>query len=224
MFIKHSIMKRIFLQLCIAGLLFSCAKDVKKGTKISVSGFLVDTVKNKNLSFAKIYLVGCKNNFSGSTFCYDYLDSALTDINGNFSISYRTEGKSIDYVLEVKNDNNFGDNLFQQFHFTNNSSNIRLKCQELNFLKLNLKVDFNHYDTFYIYPSHGFSKRLIGLNFDTTVLLKVLPNNKNIIMYQIMSIGNDSGAIYRRLRDTLNVGLSDTTVTSKRILVHIKCR
>ncbi|MBA3675237.1 MAG: hypothetical protein H0W75_09855 [Chitinophagaceae bacterium] len=211
-------MKRIFLTLSIAGLLFSCAKDIKKGTQISVSGFLVDTVKNKNLPFAKVYLVGCINNFSGSTFCYDYLDSTTTDINGNFSINYRAEGKSVNYVLEVANDNNYGDNLFQQFPFANNSSNVRLKSQELNFLKLNLKVDFNRYDTFYIYPSHGVSKRLIGRSIDTTVLLKVLPNDKNIITYQIMAIRNDSGAIYRRLRDTLNVGLADTTNTSKRIL------
>ena len=189
MLIKHSTMKRIFLILSIVGLLFACAKDVKKGTQILVSGFLVDTVKSKNLAFAKVYLVGCKNNFSGSTFCYDYLDSATTDLNGNFSINYRAEGNSVSYVLEVAKDNNYGNNIFQQFSFANSSVNVRLKSQELNFLKLNLKVDFNRYDTFYIFSSNGFSKRLIGRSIDTTVLLKVLPNNRNILTYQIMSIG-----------------------------------
>lgn len=219
MLITHFTMKRIFLTLFISVLLFSCAKDVKKGTRISVSGFLVDTVKNKNIAFAKIYLVGGKVAFSnGMTYYYNYVDSTKSDINGKFSINYRAEGNSVGYVLEVASDNNFSSGEYEQFTFTNNETNVRLKTQELNFLRLNLKVDFNRYDTFYIYPSHGFSRRLIGRSIDTTVLLKVLPNNRNIITYQIMSIGNDSGAIYRRLRDTLNIGLTDTTITTKRIL------
>lgn len=209
-------MNKLFLSLFIAVLFFSCVKEIKKGIQISVSGFLVDTVKNKNLGFAKIYLVGCKHSLY-VTSCYVNLDSATTDINGNFSINYRAEGNSTGYVLEVAKDNNFSDNLYQQYHFDNNSSNVRLKSQELNFLKLNLKVDFNGYDTLYVMPSHGFSKTLIGRSIDTTVLLKVLPNYENIITYRILSLGNDSGAIQRRVRDTLSIGLIDTTITSRRI-------
>ena len=218
MLIKHSTMKRIFLTLFISCLLFSCAKDIKKGTQISVSGFLVDTVKNKNLAFAKIYLVGGKvRGSNGVTYYYNYVDSTTSDINGNFSINYRAEGNSVGYVLEVASDDKFSSGDYQQFAFANNETNVRLKSQELNFLKLNLKVDFNRYDTFYVYPSHGFSKRLIGRSVDTIVLLKVLPNNANTITYRIMSIGNDSGAIYRKIIDTLNIGLTDTTNISKRI-------
>ena len=94
---------------------------------------------------------------------------------------------------------------------------VRLKSQELNFLRLNLKVDFNRYDTFYIYPYRGTYKRLIGRTLDTTVILKVLPQNKNIITFETMSLGNDSGAIFRRVKDTLNIGLVDTSIYSKRI-------
>ncbi len=207
--------KNIFT-LVILSLLISCVKDIKKGTHIVVSGFLTDTVKNKNLSFAKVYLVGCKNGFYRRS-CLDYLDSAITDANGNFSIYYRAEGKSVEYVLEVAEDNNYSDNLFKQFPFVNNSVGVRLKSQELNFLQLKLKVDYNRYDTLYIYPAHGTGKRLIGRSLDTTLTLKVLPLNQNIIAYRIFSVGNDSGAIFRMLIDTLNIGSADTTTYSKRM-------
>ncbi|MGB3007347.1 MAG: hypothetical protein WBC06_12605 [Chitinophagaceae bacterium] len=210
-------MKNIILTFFIATFLLSCAKDIKKGTQINVSGFVIDTVKNKNLPFAKVYLVGCKNNFSGSTFCYDFLDSSTTDINGNFTINYRAEGNSVRYVLEVANDNNYGNNLYQQLYFNNNSTNVRLKSQELNFLKLNLKVDFNLYDTVYLFPSHGLSKRLVGRSLDTTIYLKVIPNNKNTLQYCITALGRDTSVIIRRATDTLNIGLADTTNYSKRI-------
>jgi hypothetical protein len=211
-------MKTIHLTILVAVLLSSCAKDIKKGTRIFASGFVIDTVKNKNLAFAKVYLVGGKvRGSNGVTYYYNYVDSTLTDVNGNFSIDYKAERNSVDYVLEVASDDKFGSNEYQQFQFENNETNVRLKSQELNFLKLNLKVDFNRYDTFYIYPSHGFTKRLIGRSIDTAVLLKVLPNNANTITYRIMSIGNDSGAIYRKITDTLNIGLTDTTNISKRI-------
>jgi hypothetical protein len=211
-------MKKIYLTLFVAVLLFSCAKDIKKGTRISARGFVIDTVKNKNLAFAKIYLVGGKVRASnGVTYYYNHVDSTLSDINGNFSFDYRAEGNSVDYVLEVASDDKYSSNQYQQIPFVNNETNVRLKSQELNFLKLNLKVDFNRYDTFYVYPSHGFYKRLIGRSIDTTILLKVLPNNTNSITYRVMSIGNDSGAIYRRLIDTLNIGLTDTTNHTRRI-------
>ena len=218
MLIKHSTMKKIFSTLFVTLLLFSCAKDIKKGTRITARGFVIDTVKNKNLAFAKVYLVGGKvRGSNGVTYYYNYVDSAVSDINGNFTIDYKAEGNSVDYVLEVASDEKFSNADYQQFPFANNETNVRLKSQELNFLKLNLKVDFNRYDTFYVYPSYGYSRRLIGRSIDTTILLKVLPNNTNTITYRIMSIGNDSGAIYRRLIDTLNIGLTDTTNHSKRI-------
>jgi hypothetical protein len=211
-------MKPFFLTLFISGLLLSCVKDIKKGTLISVSGFLVDTVKNKNLAFAKIYLVGGKVRASnGVIYYYDYVDSTTSDNNGKFSIKYKAEGNNVGYVLEVASDDNFSSSEYQQFTFANNETNVRLKSQELNFLKLNVRVDFNRYDTFYIYPYRGTYKRLIGRSLDTTIMLKVLPQSTNIITFGIMSLGNDSGAIFRRLRDTLSIGLSDTTTYSKRI-------
>ena len=125
-------MKRIFLTLFILDLLFSCAKDVKKGTRISVSGFLVDTVKNKNLAFAKIYLVGGKvRGSNGATYYYNYVDSIKSDINGKFSFDYRAEGNSIGYVLEVASDDNFSSGKYEQFTFINNETNVRPKFRSL---------------------------------------------------------------------------------------------
>jgi hypothetical protein len=211
-------MTKVILIIIFSFIFISCAKDIKKGTPITVSGFVLDTVKNKALPFVKIYLVGGKvRGSNGMTYYYNYVDSTNSDMNGNFSIDYKAEGSSVDYVLEVANDNNYGTNTYQQFYFSNNSKNVRLKTQELNFLKLNLKIEHNPYDTFYIYPSQGTYKRLLGGTIDTTVLIKVLPNNSNLISYRIMSVGNDSGAVYRKIVDTVFCDIRDTTNLSKTI-------
>ena len=81
-----------------------------------------------------------------------------------------------------------------------------------------MKVDYNGYDTFYIYPSQGFSKQLIGSNIDTTLILKILPNNTNVITYRILYRGTDTAIMFRRLSDTFNIGMADTTNISKRII------
>jgi hypothetical protein len=217
-FAKPLIMRYSLLFLvCI--LFLSCVKDVKRGTKVNVSGYVIDTVKNKRLSAAKVYLVGCKHNFSnGSINCTQRLDSAMTDINGDFTINYSAEGNSVEYVLEVAKDNKYSYEGYEQFPFSAGAANIKLKSQELNFLRLALKVNTNPYDTLFLYPSHGFGARIISRTIDTSIILKVLPNNRNILTYQIIAIGRDSGAVYRRLRDTFNIGLVDTTFAAKTIL------
>ena len=53
-------MRNLILLFCLVCLFFSCVKDIKKGKSIKVSGIVVDTVKNKVLPSAKIYLVGGK--------------------------------------------------------------------------------------------------------------------------------------------------------------------
>lgn len=209
-------MKKILLIFSILTLIISCAKQVKKGKRIVANGYVVDTLKNKRLPFAKVYLVGCHREFSGRKYCTDYVDSATTDANGNFSITYRAEGNSAGYVLEVKFDNNYGDYSLREFPFVNEEV-TRITAHELNFLRLNLKVGFNRYDTLYIDPRYGDSKQLIGRSIDTTILLKVLPNIENLIAYQIAAKGFDSGFISRRMIDTVRVGFADTTVTSKTI-------
>lgn len=217
-FAKLLTMRHLLLFLVFI-LFLSCVKDVKRGTKVNVSGYVIDTVKNKRLPAANVYLVGCKHNFSnGSIYCSQRLDSATTDLNGNFTINYYAEGKSVDYVLEVAKDNKYSYEGYEQTPFSLGATNIKLKAQELNFLRLALKVNTNPYDTLFLYPSHGFGARIISRTIDTSIVLKVLTNNRNILTYQIIAIGRDSGAVYRRLRDTFNIGLVDTTFAAKTIL------
>lgn len=202
----------LFLFLCNA-----CIKDLKRGDRINVSGSVIDTVKNKKLPNVKVYLVGCVNSIPYGIFCYNKDDSTVTDGDGNFSLTYSSNIKRRGYVLEISKDNNYSYNLHREYNFPNNGKDVILYTQELNLLRLNIKIDFNPYDTFYVIPEHGDYKQLIGRSIDTTILIKVLPNNTNMITYQIMSINKDSGAIYRRLRDTLQIGLTDITNYSKRI-------
>ena len=211
-------MTKVILIIAAIFLFSSCAKNIDKGTPIRVSGFVVDTVKNKRLSNAKIYLVGGHvRGSNGVTYFYTYVDSTLSDGNGNFSFNYKADGKSVDYVLEVASDNNHSPAQYEQYHFAYNSTDVRLIAQELNFLKLNLKVDYNRYDTFYVYSNYAYQTQLLGRSIDATVYLKVLPNNENVVTYQILYRGSDTSILFRTLRDTMNVGLTDTTTITKRI-------
>ncbi len=71
----------VFLMLV---LLTACRKDVAKGQIIQANGFVIDSVKNKRLSDVTIYLYGAHSNFYGVYYDFGPLDSAISDIDGNF--------------------------------------------------------------------------------------------------------------------------------------------
>ncbi|MEJ0081504.1 MAG: hypothetical protein WDM78_11310 [Puia sp.] len=86
----------------MSGLTFiSCHKDVAAGTLIQADGFVIDSVKNKRLSNATIYLYGAHQTFYGIYYDIGPIDSTVSDNNGNFSLKYTATGNSIDYALAV---------------------------------------------------------------------------------------------------------------------------
>jgi len=100
-FMKHSITITCFVFLTILTTLTSCRKEVPLGTSILASGIVFDSVKNKVLANAKLYLFGAHSTFYGIYYSQGPLDSTVSDSDGKFSISFTADGNSIDYGLQL---------------------------------------------------------------------------------------------------------------------------
>lgn len=220
-----------FLTLCTIA---SCRKSVPKGQLIQASGFVIDSVKNKKLPNATIYLYGAHSTFYGITYGDGPLDSTISDANGNFSISYTAVGNSVDYSLAIgktvyggyTSQENYVIDAYHpefRFNFLQQINNVSLKARELNYARVNLKVLSNPYDTLFfdvstIYGELRLRYRLTGRTIDTSILTRYLPNSQNNFWYQILATQLlDSGGYIRRKIDTLNTNLIDTIVISKTI-------
>jgi hypothetical protein len=109
-----------------------------------------------------------------------------------------------------------------RFNFSLNVANAVVVARELNYTKLHLKVLANPYDTIKV-RTDAILRQLVlltGQSIDTTILLRHLPGQKNIIEYYTESIRDTVGyipgrSIRRITGDTLVAGMADTVYHSK---------
>lgn len=223
----------IFFSLLTIVAISSCRKPIPAGKNIQANGFVIDSIKNKILPYATVYLFGGNQTFYGISYGGQPLDSAIADINGNFSINYVTKGNSVDYALGISSATYGGyayngsyvvdvAHSMYPFNFSTQINNLAVRARELNYAKISLKVLSNPYDTFYVrvsppYGQFHLSYFLKGQSIDTLITTRVLPNSTNYIFYYATRLTIDSGSVSRRLIDTLNVNLSDTTRIIKNI-------
>lgn len=230
-------MKNGFFLLAVISvfIIYSCRKPIEQGKIITVSGTVVDSIKNKKLSNAKVYLYGARSNFYGIAYIEGPFDSATTDNSGRFSIRYVAEGQSTDYGVTLSrteygpwfiNQSNYVADPYQyiyKLNYKKSVSNAVVRGRELNYLKIHLQVFNNPFDSFYVI-SYYFDPVLIkGQTIDTTLILRHLPNERVIIGYYTQAVrdtaglvalnSNTNGHIYsvrREINDTLFADLSDT--------------
>lgn len=215
--------------------LTACRKNVSEGTLIRSSGYVIDSVKNKRLPNVKIFLFGGQSSFSGVYYTEGPLDSTISDNNGNFSLTYHAEGNSTDYALTInyvdKVDNTSQINYVMdinhplyKFKYSHELNNVAISARELNYARVNLKINANPYDTLYFemytnYREFTLRNRIIGTTVDTSFLTRYLPYATNSSDYKILSRPKRAGdsAVYRNLSDTIPPGANDTIVISKTI-------
>ena len=213
-------------------LLTACRKDVPKGQLIQANGFVIDSVKNKKLSHVTVYLYGAHATFYGIYYDEGPFDSTISDNNGYFSIKYNAEGTSVDYALAIGNvvyggytgQTNYVVDVLHPlypFNYVHQINNVNLSARELNYARINLKVQANPYDTLYFDVSTRYGELYLrniftGASIDTSFLTRYLPDATNIFTYQILSSQLlDSGWFIRRMPDTLPPNMIDTIIISK---------
>lgn len=222
-----------FVLLLVPFIFSSCWKDVPAGRLIQANGFVVDSFINKRLAGVKVYLVGGEPTFYGVYYTGGPYDSAVSDANGNFSIQYTAEGKSVDYALEVgsvvyggfTSQDNFAADVYHAvypFNYKDNLTGVGVRARQLSVFALDLKVQSNPYDTFYLIaltPHGEYSNRYLvtGPSIDTTILTRCLPNSFNSIHYEVSRRFPDSGWVTRFAVDSVPTAPGDTTRFSKTI-------
>ena len=244
-FMKHSITIISLVVLTILATLTSCRKEVPLGTKVTATGIVLDSVKNKVLANAKLYLFGAHQTFYGIGYSEGPLDSTVSDNNGKFSINFNADGKSIDYGLQLgvleyggyvyNNQTNYVIDYTQplfKFNYSTNISNAVVRGRELNFTKIRLKVLVNPFDTFLVRTDVlvRIATLIKGQSIDTTIIVRHLPNQQNVIQYYTESLRDTVGlaalnsnpnvhlySVRRMLADTINAGMSDTLYLNKTI-------
>lgn len=230
MYIKKRIFRYSLIVLSSLTLI-SCHKDVPAGTLIQAYGVVMDTVKNKRLTNATIYLYGAQQNFYGIYYDVGPLDSTVSGNDGNFTLRYTATGNSIDYALMVGNviyggftgQNNYVVDVAHSqypFNFSHQLNNVVVHARELNYIRLNLKVVSNPYDTMRILVSTAYGElslmyRLTGHSIDTSILTRCLPDTANYFFYQVEPAVIQDSFKYRREIDTVMTNLTDTLTISK---------
>lgn len=241
----HTFNHPLILFLICWGLCPSCYKEVESGTRIQASGSVVDPVKNKPLPFATLYLFGAKSTFYGIYYTIGPLDSVKTDAQGNFDLTYQAEGNSIDYGLSLGILNYGGpqypdepyvrdkDEPVFKFNFQKQIKNARVRGRELSFTRLQLQVDNNPLDSFWIKTTYLRSPILLrGKSIDTVLYLRHLPQAENIIRMYVESPRDTLGLAQanrdvpkggnfyyanRTIEEVYLAKLSDTFLLNKRI-------
>lgn len=224
---------------CIAvWLMQSCRKDVPKNQLITANGSVQDYLQNKPLPNTTVYLFGGHDygSFPNQQISYDTtpLDSVITDANGEFTISYRAEGKSDDYALGITKNYmqpNYIENILPfpgksvyPFNYVYSLQNVFIQAAKLHYLNLTLQVTSNPYDTllFTIYnPPSGEEigqYQLFGNSINTVIHTRYLPLSTNVFEYavQTLSLDDSASSFIRLTADTLNLGNADTLSISKK--------
>jgi hypothetical protein len=182
---------------------YSCQKDCLNS--IIIQGIVLDSVKNKNLSNATVVLNGCNNFiFNGGLICSQKLATTTTNSKGEFKIDFSSEREFSAFSVEVQEDENITYSALE--NIVNTNTTLKLFARENSFLKAHIKVNNNPFDT--LISSLKTRHLLKGRTVDTILFYRVVPQSEN---YFIFITWDTKVGGYRRLIDTLQISLKDST-------------
>ena len=192
----------------------SCRKAIPKNVVTTVNGYVIDTIKNKRLPNATVAIYGCKQTTFNISCAYE-IATTKTDSNGDFSITFNSDGKSIEFEAKINYDENY--DYSSKITLTAGRINtVKITAREYNYLKTHLIITNNPFDTL-VNLSANVRHIFYGRTLDTTIMNRVLPNATNLIIY---SAWDRNVGRYRRLIDTLQIGIQDT-INYSRVLPNV---
>lgn len=201
---------RILLTLFLLSFtLCSCLKDIPKGTPITTSGTVIDTVLGQTVQGATVYLVGGFQTPAGTIAYFDALDSALTDAQGHFFISYTATGNFVDYGVMISPANRelntpVGQTIpdtvrfWYPFNFVHSLNGVVLRARLVKGALLSLHIDNNAYDTLLVRVygnphDYHFVDTVFGTKADISLTIPCVPLDTTFVRYEVRtSFLNDS--------------------------------
>ncbi|WP_316785527.1 hypothetical protein [Pedobacter frigiditerrae] len=196
----------------VSSIVLVTCKKVKPGISTSVSGFAIDSAKNKRLANASVVIYGCRiNSMNGTRLCADSLIGIKTDVKGDFDMSFVSDGKYIGYDVEISyNDINYEPKNSVKLN-PGVKNSVILSAIELSNLKLDLKILSNPIGEISVRSSKT-SYFLKGSSNDVVLYFKVYPNVKNDIH---LTVWDPKIGRYRKIIENISIGLLDTTTYQK---------
>lgn len=200
----------LLIMLFLMSTFMFCIKEaIPTNVVTTVNGFVIDSTKNKRLSKANIVIYGCGKTFYG-VYCTDSITTATTNSDGEFSVKFNSDGKSIRFTAELIPDENYNYSSTVDLN-TGTTNNIKIVAREYNFLKTHLNIKNNPFDTL-VCLSGNVRHIFYGRSIDTNVINRVLPNSINYVIY---SAWDRNVGRYRQLIDTLQIDSRDTIIYNR---------
>ncbi|TCC94464.1 hypothetical protein EZ428_06745 [Pedobacter frigiditerrae] len=196
----------------VSSIVLVTCKKVKPGIATSVSGFAIDSAKNKRLANASVVIYGCRiNSMNGSRLCADSVIGAKTDLKGDFNMSFVSDGNYIGYDVEIS----YYDKNYERKNSVKLNPGVKnsviLSAIELSNLKLDLKILSNPIGEISVH-SWKTSYFLKGTSNDVILNFKVYPNVKNDVH---LIVWDPKIGRYRKIIENVSIGLLDTTTYQK---------
>jgi uncharacterized protein YlaI len=201
-------MKRIFflmgLLLCTVYLV-SC-KKVKNGVQTRVTGYVIDTLKNKRLANAPIVIYGCRIAGEAGRSCADSVAASQSNANGEVDFTFTSNGKFIDYEASVQNDLDHYN--LRYFDLNPGKENfIAFKAFETVKISFKLKILATTADNFFI-SSYMRKQQMAATPIDIILECKGIPNQIAVIDFQALYANKQ----LKGFRDIHKIGRNDTTI------------
>lgn len=192
-----------------------CAEEIPAGLATTVRGSVIDSIKKSSLEGVKVAVLGCSYRIMYGPSC-QVIDSVKTDSRGEFEISFVTDGTDDFYLASAQENENF---IFASSDTVEagTANAVALYARELNTLKIEVKIDTNSVGTIRLLTPGGNRAFINQSTRDTIIYGKVIPMQTNWFTFDVLDSTITEISRRRRSRDTLNVGLSDTTFYLKQI-------
>lgn len=197
-----------FTTLALLTLFYSCKKNIDAGINTNVTGIVFDYIKQQPISNIPIYIAEYESGFYGPKF-KGTIDSAISGLDGKYSIKFSTTGKGVEYRIGVRPNDNFYSPGNPVVFYVGKENTVNFSAIQLHILKATLQMIDNPNPPMRVSTLLGLQANVWGTNNDTVVFMKVIPNNINEIQFTITNV--DSPSVYNYQVDTINFsGFQDT--------------
>ena len=210
------------LQIILIVCLFNSCDKIKPNITVTASGYVIDTVKNKNVSGVTIEVLACKAAIRFSAPHYDSITSVITNNKGQYSISFISNDKDNFYKIRIggSNKENYTTAISQYEASLNIGENngIRLQAREFTRLKAHIIIYNNKYDSLQLGGDNFYNNFYNSIDFfqkhsiDTIIIFKVLPMSK-----EKFTFSRPNNMLWSFMLDSINIRMDDTTYYSKTI-------
>jgi hypothetical protein len=203
-----STFKHLLILILLLQTIFSCRKKIEAGIKTRVTGIVFDNISQKAIPNVPIRIIEYERGFYGPL-PKGVIDSTVSGPDGKYAITFSTTGQGVQYGVGFAPNSNYYTIQDAVGLRVGRDTTVNFWAIELHTLKARIQMVDNPNQPLRVSTITGLGARIYGLNNDTTVFVKIIPNTSNEIQFTITN--KDTPSIYNYRVDTVNfAGFADT--------------